>query len=577
MQSKTIHFILVPVIAATAFAIATTARTQSAEACGCFAPPDPSVPVVQAGERIVFDIENGSVTAHIQVQAAGNADTFGWLLPMPSIPELAIGTDELFTVVTRQTQPRYRVNYTYNGNCPFDPSRFNNSPSSDSAGGDGDGDGDGEGGILVSETIIGPYEAAILEASEKQPMLDWLTANDYFIPAGTEELVDAYIHEGAYMVALKLRKGATTAEVQPVVVKYKSDLPMIPIILTAVAAQADMGVQVWVLGESRAIPRNFNHTVINDARIEWQNFGQNYAEVVTKAVDEAEGHHSFVTEYAGSTDVMANSLMYDGRFGDPNELRGIFDPITFISRMNQTGFLSFDPQTGIGAYTRETLAVMDRYLPLPPQLEAQGLSAAEYYNSIEYYLGQFRDDNPELFADADLDYDPAALTTDLVERVIDPTRAAQELFNRNSKMTRLFTTLSPHEMVKDPVFSFNRDLPEVSNEHLAEGTYFCGIGGFDDPATTPTRLVTEYGFVLDYPDGTGVNPFESVDMPWALQTQILREEGDPIIVDDNNDRISSALNVFGGGCSIGGSNGTGATLLLILGVLLLGNRRRRRQ
>ncbi len=44
-----------------------------AEACGCFAPPDPATPVVQAGERILFAVENGKVTAHIQIQYAGSA------------------------------------------------------------------------------------------------------------------------------------------------------------------------------------------------------------------------------------------------------------------------------------------------------------------------------------------------------------------------------------------------------------------------------------------------------------------------------------------------------------------------
>src|SRR5256885_1847924 len=39
-----------------------------AAACGCFTPPDPSVPIVQAGERILFAMQDGVVTAHIQIQ-----------------------------------------------------------------------------------------------------------------------------------------------------------------------------------------------------------------------------------------------------------------------------------------------------------------------------------------------------------------------------------------------------------------------------------------------------------------------------------------------------------------------------
>src|SRR5262245_35658829 len=71
--------------------------TSDASACGCFTPPDPSVPIVQAGERIAFAMSGGTVTAHIQIQYQGTASDFGWLLPLPSVPTLDLGTDELFT------------------------------------------------------------------------------------------------------------------------------------------------------------------------------------------------------------------------------------------------------------------------------------------------------------------------------------------------------------------------------------------------------------------------------------------------------------------------------------------------
>src|SRR5688572_19066524 len=91
--------------ATVAGAAALLTSTPRVEACGCFAPPDPSVPIVQAGERILFAMEEGRVIAHIQVQYSGPAEEFGWLLPMPAIPDIEIGTDELFTQVTATTQP----------------------------------------------------------------------------------------------------------------------------------------------------------------------------------------------------------------------------------------------------------------------------------------------------------------------------------------------------------------------------------------------------------------------------------------------------------------------------------------
>src|SRR5438034_531331 len=82
----------------------------------------------------------------------------------------------------------------------------------------------------------------------------WLATNHYFVPAGTDAIVGPYIHAGAFFLALKLRAGQTAGDLQPVIVRYPSDLPMIPIVLTSVAAQPHMGVQVWMLGAGRAIP-----------------------------------------------------------------------------------------------------------------------------------------------------------------------------------------------------------------------------------------------------------------------------------------------------------------------------------
>ena len=98
--------------AALTLAAASAVVPTEAAACGCFAPPDPSVPVVQAGERILFAHENGQVTAYIQVQYSGKPGEFGWLLPLPAVPKtqdgkdgIDVGVDELFSQLLATTQP----------------------------------------------------------------------------------------------------------------------------------------------------------------------------------------------------------------------------------------------------------------------------------------------------------------------------------------------------------------------------------------------------------------------------------------------------------------------------------------
>src|SRR5207248_970582 len=154
------------------------------------------------------------------------------------------------------------------------------------------------------QASVGPYDYAVLHADSQTDMLNWLNTNHYFVPTGTASAVSAYVHPGAYFLALKLKSGNDTGNLQPVVVHYASDLPMIPIVLTSVAANPHMGIQVWMLGPGRAIPRNYYHTVINDAKLDWINGSANYNDVIIAATAEAPDKHSFVTEYAGTAAIM---------------------------------------------------------------------------------------------------------------------------------------------------------------------------------------------------------------------------------------------------------------------------------
>ena len=565
---------------ASALALAATSGltpVQSAHACGCFAPPDPSVPVVQGGERILFAMEDGVVTAHVQIQYSGAADEFAWLVPLPAEPTLGIGTDELFTSILSNTQPRYQFTVLNAEEC--NPLPTPTAPPN--AGGDAGADD----GVVVSREVVGPFETAVLRADDKQPMLDWLSENRFFVPAGTDEAVDPYIKEGAYFLALKLAAGNDVGDLQPIVISYASELPQIPIVLTSVAADPDMPVLVWVLGEHRAIPRNFFHTELNDARIDWINNGSNYIEVVTEAVDEADGHHSFVTEYAGSSSVMRDVLDFAGRFGDLDLLRQLSDPAEYLDYLFQYGYAQtsfFGPPS----FSTQMLSQLDGHLPLPLELvdavaadNGYELTADEFY----FRYRDYRSDYPDIVEAAHEGFDPAALTDLLDERIVVPTLAAGQLFRDYEYLTRLFTTLSPEEMTKDPVFSFNPDLPEVSNRHTATVEVLeCGSGNFPD-TNGPAILTTEQGRRVYLPGGLGDSGWLNTPMPASLRIEMLREEGAPSVVTDNEATIADSIDenhavppkADDGGCSTRTGTAPGAGALLLGGLVLLTLRRRR--
>lgn len=546
---------------------ALTLPAADARACGCFAPPDPSVPIVQAGERIVFSHADGKVTAHIQIQYQGTAQDFGWLLPLPSVPTMRLGVEELFTQIVNQTQPKYRLTQITGDTCEFGVGggRGGAFPAAeDSSNGQGPDEN-----VVVLQDSVGPYDYAVLRGDSRDEMFDWLADNRYFVPQGTEDVVAPYIYDGAYFLALKLKKGNDVGDLQPVIVEYDSDLPMIPIVLTSVAANPDMGIQVWVLGEARAIPRNYRHTVINEEYIDWFNAGANYNDVIIKAVDEAKDHQSFVTEYAGTTDIMKDLLDYPGRFGARQELERTTEAGAYVGLLRGRGF----------PWTTTLVSALKASFPFPDRVRDAGITEDQYYDQLEYYLTYYRQSYPEQFEGVSFEFDAVALTAQLWERIVEPTLEAGRLFKDNSKMTRMYTTLSPEEMTKDPVFSFNPTLPDVSNVHEATLTFLCSFFQ-DGPANTPAILkLPGDGREIYLENQAAWANRDLTGIPASRRIELLREEGEPEIELDNSSRISGGE---GGGCactserSSGSAGGALASGLLALGLGAVVSSRRRR-
>jgi hypothetical protein len=75
---------------------------EPARACGGFfgdVVDNQPIPVDQTGENILFAIDEaaGTVEAHIQIQYTGDPLKFGWVIPVTAVPELAVGSELLFT------------------------------------------------------------------------------------------------------------------------------------------------------------------------------------------------------------------------------------------------------------------------------------------------------------------------------------------------------------------------------------------------------------------------------------------------------------------------------------------------
>ncbi len=546
------------------------APAHRAEACGCFAIPSPATPVLQAGERILFAKEGNNVLAYIQVQYQGAADQFAWLIPLPSVPQVDIGTDELFTKLDSNTAPNYvlstvRLACGNSGGgsgtgavgCGASLSSGNTNFTPVGASDLGAVNGD----IVVERASVGPYDYAVLKADNGTELNTWLTDNRYFVPTGTTDALTPYLRTGAYFLALKLRAGESVGDLVPVVLRYPSDMPMIPITLTSVGAVPHMGVLVYMLGEGRGVPTNYHHSVINDLPM-WQGT-TTLSALIDKAVGEAPQHHTFFTQFHGSARALDHSVDYSGRFGDLTYLATLGDPSEYLRKLLKTGF----------PFSSTMLAILNHYIPLPAYLP--GVPALNYYQNYDFY-STYRQNDVSDGGAATAVFDPVALTNELNERIVKPSRAAQKLLDAHPQLTRLYTTLSPEDMNLDPVFGWNKTLPDVSNLVSATATQPCSGQTWVKNAAGQKMYIRS-----------------TTTLPASLRVEVLGQEGSPTVMTDNSTLISNALTPIVGddtqphlssgvgcGCDLATSAGTGAgtaMLMVLTGLGLLAQRLRRRR
>jgi MYXO-CTERM domain-containing protein len=366
-----------------------------------------------------------------------------------------------------------------------------------------------------------------------------------------------------YFVAVKLLSGQSTGAIQPVVLTFAGEVPCVPLKLTAIAALADLPVNLYVLGDSRAVPSNYFEITLNQAKIDWINSGQNYSSMVKQAADEA-GGNAFIAEYAGTARIM-DAQLWPNPAIDVAALRGATTPPLYLQLVLQQGLLSYGPM----------LPLLRTYIPEPQVLVDMGVTESQFYNNNATYWAQYQ----SAFAP----FDAAALTVGVQDRIVTPLQVGQTLFDTNSYLTRLATFISPEEMTKDPEFVFNPDLAALSNVHTGEAHIMCGPKAYT-MCEAPIRVDMPEGGSVWY-DRTGatcgVNTTGFDAMPSLAVAYLRAEAGDGQTVVDNRARINQAVAahndaVSPGGCSCNVAPGaSGGTLVLLLGLAIARRRRRK--
>lgn len=487
--------------------------------------------LAQTGLHVVFvDGPDSTITAVIQVEYEGEPERFAWLVPVPGVPTVGMSSSTVFRRLEAATAPEYWVEVAAGDTCgeqPYPAPEIDIEPGVD-------GEAMAAAVALNEQGSVGPYEYVNLGVDPSagdpaQAATDWLSANGYDLTGTDGDLLNPYLRDGLNLLAFKLKQGAETRALRPVILTYERERPAIPIRAAAAAARADMPIHVWVFGPSQAVPENYKSLVLNDARLDWLTgvsfpagtlpgggagpFGPtakkpgNYDALVTAAADEA-GGQGFVTELGGPA-----SQYRDKVWASVDD-----EALMLVTGQSYEDGVDavVNAQTTYGTWDGWSDAVAGATV-LP-----DGVSIEAFLRDPGAYRGEAR-------------VDTAKFLRLLEAHVVKPVSDTVALFYRAPYLTRLFSTLSPRAMTRDPVFDYNRDLAQLDKVHVARQFVECGA----DESDSTWRVELPQGSVIA---GSGSRwPVGDGSMPATLKVVMLTTDGSGTVVVDNSEAIRTAL------------------------------------
>jgi hypothetical protein len=479
------------------------------------------MPVDQTGETVLFVLEEGQLQTHIQIRydPQTEAERFAWVIPVMAIPEFSVGSQALFDALLTVSAPSYGFN-TRNESCTVD--------DVDPCGGDGDGiakfdvgGGDDTGSgepTVVEHAQVGAFEATVLDGGTAQGVFDWLEAGGFAQDEAAIPILQEYISDGFLFVAIELAAGAGAEEIHPIVLTQPVSEPCVPIKLTRIASRDDLELRTLFLADGRVVPDNYAHVIPNGLELNWLGLGLNYTEWVGLAVDEAGAGQGFVTEYAGAIPTI-DPIQFRDPGWNAEVFRGVDWQTAAVGYYQQfyRCYGGEDLQPLCSAWHPLADSLQQRYLPVP-----EGVAPDAFFECPQCFETAFDDTvwDSEAFADG------------IQLRIIEPAERSVELVQSWPWLTRMFTTLSPHEMTMDPTFAVNIDAPAATD--------LSRIGTVDNYCDGTSEFELPDGRRIALP-GTGWPDIGGDAMPAAEIIERYGPAGAPVVEVDRRQFIQFLL------------------------------------
>jgi len=192
----------------------------------------PGQPVRIANQQILVVWDPSTRVEHFIREAKFAArvrqDGFGFLVPSPTVPEIAAADGAVFDRLNDRIKPRivevtrWHTHYSLLSRIFAPESKATASRTFDEA-------PPPMAAVEVMKTArVGGYDVAVLKASDPAALTDWLSDNGYDSRPEITDWARPYVEKGWMITAFKYATDATNIDVSAVRLSFETDVPLFP-------------------------------------------------------------------------------------------------------------------------------------------------------------------------------------------------------------------------------------------------------------------------------------------------------------------------------------------------------------
>lgn len=185
--------------------------------------------VTETDQKAVIVYENGTETMVLSVTFKGDPENFGWVIPIPSKPEVEKSQDELFTALADLTAPPAGATET----IPYlglgeketaEPLKVD----------------------VIETKKIDIYDITTVTSEDPTALSEWLSGHEYQIPKEASTILEEYTKNNWYFICVKIdltkltstsKEQLKTGHATPLKIQFASEEIIYPLKLTSVISE----------------------------------------------------------------------------------------------------------------------------------------------------------------------------------------------------------------------------------------------------------------------------------------------------------------------------------------------------